>query len=46
MNVAPVFVAAVPFAALACALVLAAVASIPRAVARRIGPRLRSDGGL
>lgn len=46
VNVAPVFVAAVPFAALACALVLAAVASIPRAVARRIGPRLRSDGGL
>ena len=46
VNVAPVFVAAVPFVALACALVLAALASIPRAVARRIGPRLRSDRGL
>ena len=38
--------AIVPFVALACALVLAAIASVPRAVARRIGPRPGSDGGL
>jgi hypothetical protein len=46
VNVAPVFVAAVPFGALACALALAAIAAIPRAVAQRIGLRRRSDGGL
>lgn len=46
VNVAPVFVAAVPFAALAFALVLAAIASIPRVVARRLGPRKPLDDGL
>ena len=46
VNVAPAFVAAVPFAALGGGLVLAALASIPRAVARAAGRRAGPERGL
>ena len=46
VNVAPVFVAAVPFAALGAGLVLAVVASVPRAVGRLAGRRAGPDRGL
>lgn len=46
VNVAPVFVAAVPFVALAAALALAAVASLPRAVADAVRRRRTAERGL
>ena len=46
VNVAPVFVAAVPFAALGGGLVLAFLASVPRAVARLTGRGSASARGL
>jgi hypothetical protein len=46
VNVAPAFVAAVPFAALGGGLLLAFLASIPRAVARLVGHRPPVERGL
>lgn len=46
VNVAPVFVAAVPFVALGCGLLLAAIASVPRAIARAVGRREGRERGL
>lgn len=46
VNVAPAFVAAVPFVAVGAGLVLAFVASIPRAVARLVRRRSGPERGL
>ena len=46
VNVAPAFVAAIPFAALGAAVLLAALASIPRAVARVVRREKRPERGL
>lgn len=46
VNVAPAFVAAVPFVAVGSGLLLAFVASIPRAVARLVGRRSGPERGL
>lgn len=46
VNVAPVFVAAVPFAALGCGLALAFLASIPRSLARLFRPARGPERGL
>lgn len=46
VNVAPAFVAAVPFVALGGGLVLALVASLPRVVVRQVRRRMAPDRGL
>ena len=46
VNVAPAFVAAIPFAALGGGLLLGAIASVPRAVARAVRRRPQQARGL
>jgi len=46
VNVAPAFVAAIPFAALGGGVLLAALASVPRAVARAVGRGEGPERGL